>query len=331
MIIKLLLWVLQLAFIAGTATHASSTTTDLIHNQVERLRSEQGPQIDGATIAATSLLANFYEHRGFRLAWFDRERIDDLLVWVNDAYDHGLDPNDYHLSRIQTLLDGGHLDKLTPRQRVALDFLLTDSLARLAYHSHFGKVDPASLDPNWNFERRSMTEHPVDDLEAAITSGSLEQFLSALLPEPYFYVWLRKGLARHRQIAADGGWPILPSGATLTLGTVDARVKLLRERLRSSGDLTGLQPEDSQHFDEELRKAVVAFQARHGLDTDGAVGAKTLRAMNVPVKRRIDQIRVNLERMRWVYQNLPDDYLLVQFRLSSSIVRPPAACPGRST
>ena len=33
--------------------------------------------------------------------------------------------------------------------------------------------------------------------------------------------------------------------------------------------------------------------------------------MNVPVRRRIDQVRVNLERARWVIGGLADDFLLV--------------------
>lgn len=60
-----------------------------------------------------------------------------------------------------------------------------------------------------------------------------------------------------------------------------------------------------------MEGAVIAFQTRRGLNLDGIVGHNTLRAPNIPVKKRIDHIRVNLERMRWVYRNLPDDCVLV--------------------
>jgi murein L,D-transpeptidase YcbB/YkuD len=64
-----------------------------------------------------------------------------------------------------------------------------------------------------------------------------------------------------------------------------------------------------------VAKAVSHFQARHGIPSDGIVGAATLAALNVPVQVRIRQIQLNLERYRWlpadfgpryIYVNIPD-------------------------
>src|SRR5690606_2280528 len=41
------------------------------------------------------------------------------------------------------------------------------------------------------------------------------------------------------------------------------------------------------------------------------VGRATLAALNVPVEQRLEQIRVNLERARWVMHELPDTYVAV--------------------
>ena len=54
-----------------------------------------------------------------------------------------------------------------------------------------------------------------------------------------------------------------------------------------------------------------AFQLRHGLEPDGAVGVKTALTMNVPAAERLAQIRANLERWRWVTQDLGERYILV--------------------
>jgi murein L,D-transpeptidase YcbB/YkuD len=91
----------------------------------------------------------------------------------------------------------------------------------------------------------------------------------------------------------------------------DARVAALRRRLAVGGDLVGAPAGDETLFDEALEQAVYRFQARHGLDVDGVVGAQTLAALNVSVASRIDQIRVNLERARWVFQDISKDYVLV--------------------
>ena len=67
----------------------------------------------------------------------------------------------------------------------------------------------------------------------------------------------------------------------------------------------------SDYFTPVLEAAVKEFQQRHGLDTDGIVGKQTLGSMNVSTKDRIDQIRVNLERGRWVLNDIQDEFLIV--------------------
>lgn len=64
-------------------------------------------------------------------------------------------------------------------------------------------------------------------------------------------------------------------------------------------------------YTRELFDAVVVFQKRHGLAPDGVIGNETVRAMNVPVSQRIDQIRLNLERYRWYLNRRGSDYVMV--------------------
>jgi murein L,D-transpeptidase YcbB/YkuD len=73
----------------------------------------------------------------------------------------------------------------------------------------------------------------------------------------------------------------------------------LRARLVRTGDVATPSTEGLL-YDAALEEGVRRFQARHGLEPDGVVGPATLRALNVPVGDRIDQIRVNLDRARWV-------------------------------
>jgi murein L,D-transpeptidase YcbB/YkuD len=64
-------------------------------------------------------------------------------------------------------------------------------------------------------------------------------------------------------------------------------------------------------YDAALEQAVRNFQERHGLTADGVVGPGTRAAMNVPVAARIGQIRINLERARWVMHELKGEFVLV--------------------
>jgi murein L,D-transpeptidase YcbB/YkuD len=56
---------------------------------------------------------------------------------------------------------------------------------------------------------------------------------------------------------------------------------------------------------------VRVFQARHGLEADGVIGATTRAALNVPVEARVQQIATNLDRWRWLPQHLGARYLIV--------------------
>lgn len=64
-------------------------------------------------------------------------------------------------------------------------------------------------------------------------------------------------------------------------------------------------------FDEYLVEAVKKFQREQYLEADGAIGPATRAALNVSVQSRIDQIRVNLDRARWLLHNIPPEMLLV--------------------
>lgn len=65
------------------------------------------------------------------------------------------------------------------------------------------------------------------------------------------------------------------------------------------------------HLDATLVAAVEAFQRRHGLQVDGIVGRATLAALNVPVAARIAQLRINLERLRWVFRDRAEEFVAV--------------------
>jgi murein L,D-transpeptidase YcbB/YkuD len=126
-------------------------------------------------------------------------------------------------------------------------------------------------------------------------------------------------LAGYRTLAKRGGWPLVPDGPRLGRADAGARVAALQARLAASGDLPPPPPGASDRnvgsgdamFDATLEEAVRAFQRRHGLDVDGVVGSATLGALNVPLSERVRQIEANLERWRWLPQDLGRTHLLV--------------------
>jgi murein L,D-transpeptidase YcbB/YkuD len=200
---------------------------------------------------------------------------------------------------------------LSASERAAIDILLTDSIIRLGYHLRFGKVDPNALDPNWNSSRPLVGEEAAVTIQKAIDASSLREFAARVIPRVFLYERFKTALADHRAIEANGGWPSVPAGPTLQPGATDDRVPTLAARLAVTGDLAPPAMPYGTLYDEPLAAAVRRFQGRHGLAADAAVGPATLAALNVPVATRIEQLRVSLERARWVFYDPESEFLVV--------------------
>lgn len=230
-------------------------------------------------------------------------RVEQLLEAVRGSYDHGLNPDDYHLAALEQLHQSARSGAELSGSE--LHVLLTDSMVRLVYHLGFGKVEHET-------GQRQLGDVALEALiEGLIATDDLANAVSSLAPDDSAYGQLKAQLKRHRAIAATAGWPETPSGPTIRPGSTDPRVEVLAARLASSGDLVAGSRAEAGSYGPVLQQAVRRFQARHGLEVDGLVGKATLRALNVPVEQRIDQIRVNLERMRWRLDGKADDRILV--------------------
>lgn len=293
---------------AAAAAPDVDAVRQALHERVVALRSNGELRPGGGEIAARRLIPEFYAQRDYAPAWSSPDRRRALLGAVDDSASHGLDPADYQVDLLRKLAgDGvGDAGRLADR-----DLLFTEALVRLVYHLRFGKVDPRELYEEWNFTRSLGAVEPVQALEALVGADALGAAIERYAPRLEAYRRLRAALAAHRAMQVSGGWPSFPAGPTLRPGDRDPRVPILRQRLKVSGDHPGPPPSHRALFDDALRDSVMAFQARHGLEPDGAVGRKTVAALQVDVGRRIDQIRVNLERLRWIAQDVGGDYLLV--------------------
>jgi murein L,D-transpeptidase YcbB/YkuD len=268
--------------------------------------------IEGEPLASRIVLPALYKVNNDAPLWSNPHAIDQLLTAIRTIDREGLTPADYHLAALEALqqrIASGE-DAASPERAAEFDLLLTDALVRLGYHLAFGKVDPEALDPDWNMRRQFEQPDAVSRLNEAIHNGHIDTLLDSLRPTLPSYARLVSALQEYRRIAAEGGWQSVPAGPSLKPDMKDARIVALRRRLAASGDLSR-DKTDSPDFDTQLEVAVRRFQRRHGLTVDGVAGKATLAAMNVPVERRIDQIRANLERARWVLHDLPAEYVLV--------------------
>jgi murein L,D-transpeptidase YcbB/YkuD len=271
-------------------------------------------------VCGSDVLPDFYRDRDFRPAWIDdRLALGDaraLLAALKLVAEDGLDPANYHPAAIEALLaeiDAAakrSLRRVRPEALADLEMLLTDGFLLCASHLVHGQVNPETVQSEWFIKGR------VADLAAALEKGleahDVPGALDSLRPSSAVYRGLRKAYHGFGTLAAAAGWPGFPPGPKLVKGDRDLRVGALRRTLAAMGDLPGTEPErEPDLFDDALEGALKDFQRRHGLEPDGVVGAGTASALNVPAAGRLSQIRANLERWRWITQDLGPRYILV--------------------
>ena len=279
--------------------------------QIEQRLRERASDAD----ETTSL---FYLARAWRPVWDDPARVEALVAAVESVHVHGLDPADFSPERLRRAA----AEWATVEARAERELLLTDTLVELLFQLRHGKVDPRTLYREWNFTPPPNPYERAGELAAVMQAGDLRAAIEAHAPDLPLYRALVQGLVYHQALAPLGDWPKVPGGPTLRPGERSARVPALRARLLaeapaelpsgSEGAGRSRTPiSNPNHYDPTLVEAVKRFQAHHGLEADGIIGAQTLLALNTSPARRVEQIRANLERLRWVAADLRGDRLLV--------------------
>ena len=262
------------------------------------------------------VVRRFYQARGFDPAWTDGRRptgdARSLLQSIDEAAKEGIDPEKYRPERLRGLMKSADAGLIGPPPSAhalsTLDLQLTRAFLTYAANLSSGQVDPRALPSDWHLSLRRPNLAPV--LADAIRGHHVAQALADLAPRDPSYARLRAALERYRAIAGAGGWPAVPAGPPLHLGSRGSRVIALRARLTASGDLpAGARP--SPIFDAGLDRGLRAFQDRHGLAADGNVQEDDLQQLNVPVQGRIRTLELNMERWRWVPSSLGDRYIMV--------------------
>jgi murein L,D-transpeptidase YcbB/YkuD len=264
------------------------------------------------TLATRDLcLATIYLKLGTKPLWVSIDgptpKADIILSHLQNSFKHGLEPDEFEVSRLLKLWNSENAEELA-----LLDTILTYNLVKYVHDISYGQLKPLASDPALFAEAGDKDFNPVQTIEHILATSDVDAFLLGLPPQHQHYLNLMSALAQYREIAAQGDWSVIAEGNTLRPNDQDPRVIAVRERLKRTADLSSdLVPVDPEVYDSELEIAVLRFQHRHGLDVDGVIGSKTLAALNVPVRERVDTLRINMARWRWHAHDLGNKYVLV--------------------
>lgn len=255
-----------------------------------------------------SAVLDSYRSRHYRPLWSNQQgRLDrayDLLHVIIRARDEGLDPADYHLEQLKKYWDSPGLG-----ESVKIDLLLSAALYRYSNDVYSGRFVASEVDPDWHIKNEVLDTGKL--FTDVARRSSISKLLKELPPRHDGYLALKDQLKQFRELSRQGGWPRFGWGPVLELDVQHDQVVSLRRRLKMTGDLVIDPFPDMDIYDRWIEEAVMRYQQRHGLEVDGKVGPQTRRSLNITVSERIRQIRINMERWRWLPRQLGKRYVVV--------------------
>jgi len=244
---------------------------------------------------ALPAVSGFYTARGYQPAWTGPAGLnpsgESVMRALARADEDGLNPEDYVPSALARLAA-----QRTTESTANLEVLLSLVVVRFARDVGWGITVPSEVDRANSYEVRPFDAGAVlGDVAAAPDPG---EALRQYAPPSFVYGLVKRALADLRSRRAQSGWTQATDGPTLRKGDRGPRVAELRAILIERGDLP--QGPKDEAFDDTLIDGVKHFQDRHGLDADGIYGRKMMAELSVPLSTRIEQVRLGLERLRWL-------------------------------
>lgn len=249
-------------------------------------------------ISEDSIIENmrdFYNVRNFQFAWFDSTGLTEQALGFRSLYKFNTDSVNKKLDKkLDDLLL--HENKISPTDPsiLSIEFQLTKRFVEFSLATY------QETDVN---NRHFETFVPIKKRPLLVLADSIlshkntdnEKYASV---NPYYHD-LKEELVKYMAIHQKGGWPSIPETKTKFIpGKSFPEIPLIKKRLSLSGEF-GVR-DTTAVFTTALQASLQNYQANHGITTDGKITNVVIRQLNIPVLYRIQQLLINMERMRWM-------------------------------
>jgi murein L,D-transpeptidase YcbB/YkuD len=267
-------------------------------------------------------VTNFYDAANYAPAWLNNneptQQAQTLIDVLKQADAKGLNAEDYDGSRWADRL-ARLRQSPSPADRARFDAALTVCVMRYVSDLHIGRVNPQHFKFNLDVSAKKY-DLPAFLRDKLIHGADVRAELDQVEPPFAGYKRTQLALQQYMELSRQDNGEQLPVPAKpVDPGGTYGGVPRLTRLLRLLGDLPdGAVAENSSVYNGPLVDAVKHFQARHGLGPDGRLGTQTLKQLNMPLSFRVEQLRLTLERWRWVPYQFPRPPIVVnipEFRL----------------
>ncbi len=316
------LW-LSLIFMATLiSTQGASANSNLVFHEAASTVMMNSLQ----TQSKDSFLKQLYTRLFYVPVWVDEDAVssfgNELFTQITEDQTLEASSKLYQDAiRLQQKAQDIYASNGTLSQKVDLEFKISQLYKGYADYTLYGSINwGAFKDRLYNLKAADIYAGwvtykpqfgPISLLENAALSGSLASLFAEAVPKEYRYKELQEALIKYLAIQKNGGWPQIPLSKTLKPGETSDVIPLLRERLRITGDYGTCSANGENTYDACLNEVIINFQKRHGLEAEGIIGKETLAALNTPIEERIEQIRLNLDRIKWLHERHSKRHIII--------------------
>jgi len=271
------------------------------------LTDERKVAIDTALIGTfkSETLKQFYNSSENKTVWGNLKKRTYVLSQLSKAEELGLDPEDYKASKLKKFEE--KIASLSDTDLATYDILITYNFEKYLNHLYKGKLDPKKLYNDWDLEEKTFDVNNV--LIKAFNKNKLDSVVDNIQSKAYIYKQLLKSLEIINTFP-DDDIKNIESAEKITLNDTNAALINIKKRLIYWQDMP---KKDSltKIYDQKTFESIKKFQERHGLASDGVIGAGTISALNYSKEKRKQQIIANLERWRWYTNDLAENYFII--------------------
>ncbi len=252
----------------------------------------------------------FYRKRNYSYAWFSKdlliEQAGNLSTRMTNLQTDGIYKQVPYQKALDSLIDEVNAKPVQTKPSIFLELMLTSQyfvFSKLAFEGMDTSVSNAS---GWYVPRKSIDYNQYLD---SLLKTPAKQLVAN---EPVYrqYELLRIYLRKYKTLDSAENWqPILINNKPPAPGDSASVITLVKKRLYQLEDYKG--DTTNRFYEKELLTAIKRFQNRLGLIANGLLNKQTMAALNIPLKARIKQILVNMERSRWLPASLTKAYIAV--------------------
>jgi murein L,D-transpeptidase YcbB/YkuD len=252
----------------------------------------------------------FYRASNFNYVWYDKngliETSGTLISAIENIEEEGVTANVPYKDSLDQLLN--NIKNVTGNNQpdINAELMLTGEYFFYAKKIWAGSLSSKAQSINWYLPRKKFSYPAL--LEDNLSKGTLAGVEGPVIAIQH--AGLKKALAYYRDLEKKGDEVIVPAiNKTIRPNESSTVIPFLQKRLLQLGDIT--ETDSSDVYDTKLAAAVNHAKMRYGLKPDSLITNSLINEINVPAKKRIEQLMVNMERMRWVTRDTSSNDLIL--------------------